>query len=138
MKITVSIQVKRSPEDCWRLFTGPEHIMHWNQASADWHCPAAESELKAGGQFCYTMAARDGSASFDFTGQFTEVIPEERLCYKITDGRSVQILFSRNGDFTQIEETFDAEDIHSAEMQREGWQAILHNFKHYAELQGTS
>ncbi len=29
--------------------------------------------------------------------------------------------------------SFDAEDENSAEMQREGWQSILNNFKNYVE-----
>ena len=29
--------------DCWTL---PQHIVHWNFASEDWHCPGAENDLR--------------------------------------------------------------------------------------------
>jgi hypothetical protein len=32
-----------------------------------------------------------------------------------------------------LEETFEAEDENTAEMQRQGWQNILNNFKSYTE-----
>lgn len=35
----------------------------------------------------------------------------------------------------QVTETFDAENENPVEMQRGGWQAILDNFKAYAEAQ---
>jgi uncharacterized protein YndB with AHSA1/START domain len=45
----------------------------------------------------------------------------------------VKIDFTSNGNTTEVVETFDAEDSHSADMQRDGWQAILNNFKKYTE-----
>jgi hypothetical protein len=32
-----------------------------------------------------------------------------------------------------VRETFDAESTHSVEQQRQGWQAILNNFKKHVE-----
>jgi uncharacterized protein YndB with AHSA1/START domain len=55
------------------------------------------------------------------------------LEYLLADGRKVQVWFSEENNDTHIKETFDAEDIHREEMQRSGWQAILDNFKRYAE-----
>jgi uncharacterized protein YndB with AHSA1/START domain len=48
----------------------------------------------------------------------------------------VVIRFSKNGNATRIEEEFEAEGQHPEEMQRTGWQAILDNFKNYAETGG--
>jgi hypothetical protein len=49
------------------------------------------------------------------------------------DGRKVSVLFESIGDETAVTETFDPEDTNSIELQKAGWQAILNNFKNYAE-----
>ncbi len=49
------------------------------------------------------------------------------------DGRKVNITFQKSGNETKVIETFDAETEHSVEMQRHGWQAILHNIEKYVE-----
>ena len=49
------------------------------------------------------------------------------------DGRKVQTTFAKQGNATKVVETFDAENTHPVELQKGGWQAILDNFKKYAE-----
>jgi hypothetical protein len=49
------------------------------------------------------------------------------------DGRKALIGFSPEETGTRIIETFQAEQTNSVELQRTGWQAILDNFKKYAE-----
>ncbi|MEP7265807.1 MAG: activator of HSP90 ATPase, partial [Bacteroidota bacterium] len=41
--------------------------------------------------------------------------------------------FEPKGASTKVTIAFDAEEVNSIEMQRGGWQAILDNFKKYAE-----
>ena len=79
------------------------------------------------------MAAKDGSVSFDFEGVYTNVIPNSTIEYELGDERRVSISFTSEGNETRIVETFDAEGTHSLDMQRDGWQAILNNFKNYTE-----
>ena len=131
--ITVENTVDAPVEKVWRLWTEPEHILHWNNASDDWHTPKAVNDLRAGGHFSFTMAAKDGSFSFDFAGVYDEVIENQRIAYTIADGRKVEVTFKGMGDKTAITETFEAENMNSPDMQRQGWQAILDNFKKYAE-----
>lgn len=116
--------------DCWTL---PEHIVNWNFASSDWHCPKASNDLRQDGKFSYTMAAKDGSVSFDFEGQYTEVILQQHIAYSLADGRQVQVDFIAEGDATKVIETFDPEHVNPAAMQQAGWQAILDNFKKHVE-----
>ena len=131
--ITVETLVHAPVEKTWMFWTEPKHIMQWNNASDDWHTPRATSDLREGGKFVSRMEAKDGSAGFDFEGTFTKVVPREALDYVMSDGRKVSISFAaRDGD-TFISETFDPENENSVEMQRQGWQAILDNFKWYAE-----
>jgi uncharacterized protein YndB with AHSA1/START domain len=131
--ITVETAVNAPAAKVWTCWTEPQHITQWNNASDDWHTPTAENDLQTGGRFCYRMAAKDGSASFDFGGTYTSVKPNTEIAYTIDDGRTVTVTFTANDGQTKIVETFEAEDSHSIEMQRSGWQAILDNFKKYVE-----
>ncbi len=72
-KTTISIQVviKAPVKKVWKFYTQAEHIKQWNQASADWHTPKVENNLKPRGKFTFRMQARDGSFGFDFSGTYT-------------------------------------------------------------------
>jgi uncharacterized protein YndB with AHSA1/START domain len=132
-KITVETLVPLPVEKVWHFWTSPEHIKKWNNASPDWHTPAAENDLRENGRFNYRMEAKDGSGGFDFEGAYTEVMEQKKIKYRLSDGREVEILFKPVDNATFIEETFDAEAENSVEAQRNGWQAILENFREYAE-----
>ncbi|MEW9110022.1 SRPBCC family protein [Cytobacillus gottheilii] len=132
-KVTVETNVHAPIEKVWKCWTEPDHIKNWNSASDDWHTPFAENDLRAGGSFVSRMEAKDGSAGFDMGGVYDEVVLHERIAYTMGDGRTVQIHFKENGNETKIVETFDAESTHPVEFQQQGWQAILDNFKNYAE-----
>jgi uncharacterized protein YndB with AHSA1/START domain len=131
--ITVKNTVNAPVEKVWNLWTGPEHITKWNNASDDWHTPSAENDLRTGGKFVARMEAKDGSTGFDFGGVYDEIKTHELIAYTIGDGRKVKITFAATGASTNVVETFEAEGTNSIELQRSGWQAILDNFKKYAE-----
>jgi uncharacterized protein YndB with AHSA1/START domain len=131
--ITVKATINAPVEKVWTLWTEPQHIMRWNNASDDWHTPKAENDLRVGGRFSSTMAAKDGSFSFDFWGIYDTIKPLHTIAYTMGDGRIAKITFSKKGNKTHIVEEFEAETENSAELQQEGWQAILNNFKKYAE-----
>ena len=135
--ITVSAVVNAPIEKVWELWTEPTHIVNWNNASPDWHTPSAQNDLREGGRFTYRMEARDGSVGFDFGGEYTLVVPKQEITYQMEDGRTVNISFANDGNSTTIRESFEAEGTHSDELQRSGWQAILDNFKQYAEAAET-
>jgi uncharacterized protein YndB with AHSA1/START domain len=120
-------------EKVWEYWTSPQHIINWNFASPDWHCPNVENDLRAGGAFSYTMAAKDGSMSFDFNGNYNEVLENQRIVYHIEDGRKVEVNFSIQNDKVKIVEIFETENMNSLELQEMGWQAILNNFTNYVQ-----
>lgn len=132
-KITVTSTIEAPVEKVWQCWNGPEHITQWCQASDDWHAPFAENDLRTGGKFKTTMAAKNGSMSFDFEGVYTNVQLHKVIEYGMSDGRKVSIQFKAEGNKTNVSETFDAESTNPIEMQRGGWQAILDNFKKYTE-----
>ena len=138
-RITVSTIINKPVAHVWKCWTDPTHIVQWNAASDDWHCPKAINDLRTGGKFSSTMAARDGSFSFDFEGVYDDVqAPGSRpgrIAYTMADGRTCEILFSTENGGTRVVESFDAETQNSVEMQKVGWQAILDGFKAHAEAQ---
>ena len=131
--ITVAATVNAPIEKVWDYFTQPQHIIQWNHASDDWHCPKAENDLRIGGKFSSTMAAKDGSFSFDFWGVYDDVLENELIMYTMGDGRTAKITFASNGDITEVVTDFEAEQENSVELQQGGWQMILNNFKKYTE-----
>jgi uncharacterized protein YndB with AHSA1/START domain len=131
--ITVETNVQAPVTKVWKFWTEPQHITQWNHASDDWHTPFAENDLRTGGSFKSTMAAKDGSFSFDFGGTYTNVKENEVIESVLGDGRKLKVTFHGDGNTTKIVETFEAEETNPHEMQRGGWQAILDNFKKYTE-----
>lgn len=131
--ITVNNTINAPVKKVWEYWTKPEHITQWNNASDDWHTPRAESDLRAGGKFIARMEAKDGSMGFDFGGVYDAVKENEYIEYTMDDGRKVIVRFTSKGDQTDVVESFDAEETNPVDMQRDGWQAILDNFKRYAE-----
>ena len=131
--VTVETRIQGSRPAVWELWTVPEHIMQWNSATDEWHTPRAENDLRVGGKFLYRMEAKDGSMGFDFWGVYDEVKTLERIACTLGDGRKVIVTFLPTGADTHIVETFEAETENPVDMQRGGWQAILDNFKRYAE-----
>jgi uncharacterized protein YndB with AHSA1/START domain len=131
--VTVETLVNAPIDKVWASWGEPKHITKWCQASPDWHAPHAENDLQTGGKFTTTMAAKDGSVSFDFGGVYSNVQKNKLIEYSIADGRKVKITFSEEGNKTKVVETFDPESQNPIEMQRGGWQAILDSFKKYTE-----
>ncbi len=131
--ITIETTVNASADKVWESFTEPKHITQWCQASDDWHAPYADNDLRVGGAFKTTMAAKDGSFSFDFGGIYSEVKPGQRLAYEMSDGRRVEIDFLPVANGIKIIQRFEPESTNPVEMQQAGWQAILDNFKKYTE-----
>lgn len=131
--ITVQTVVNAPVDKVWECWNRPEHITGWAFASDDWEAPNAENDLRVGGRFKTRMAAKDKSAGFDFGGVYTDVKEHELIEYKMDDGRHVKVEFAKLPKGVQVTETFEPENTHPKDMQRSGWQAILENFKKYAE-----
>lgn len=133
--IRVECVVQAPLEKVWECWTKPEHITKWAFASDDWEAPYAENDVRIGGVFKTTMAAKDKSASFDFAGVYTNVKELAFIEYTMEDGRRVSVEFTQTPEGVHVVETFDPEHENSEELQRSGWQAILDNFKKYTETQ---
>lgn len=131
-KILVKAIVAAPIGKVWDYYTKPECITKWNFADPSWHCPTASNDLKVGGKYIARMQAKDGSSGFDFEVVYTEVIAQQKLSYQFA-GRNATIDFISKQDKTEVIIQFDHETENSIELQREGWQAILNNFKKFTE-----
>jgi uncharacterized protein YndB with AHSA1/START domain len=131
-KITVSAIINASKELVWDSYTNPKHIVNWNFADPSWHCPSAENDLRVGGTYKARMEAKDGSFGFDLEGIYSEFIDKEKFTFAM-DNREVSTVFEELNNQTEVTTTFDAENENPIELQRQGWQMILNNFKNYTE-----
>lgn len=131
--ITVQTTVNAPIEKVWEYWNKPEHTLGWAFASDDWETPAAQNDLKVGGELKITMAAKDKSASFDMIGHYDTVEENKLIEFTMSDGRHVKVGFEETPEGVKVTETFDPEDENTEEVQRDGWQAILDNFKKYVE-----
>lgn len=139
-KIKIETIINAPIQKVWKHWNEPESIKGWAFADDTWEAPYVENNLKVGGRFLTRMSAKDGSASFDFTGTYTEVVEFSKIKYLMDKdesenaNRECEIIFTDLGNgTTKIEEEFDAESLNSIEMQRDGWSAILENFKKFVE-----
>lgn len=133
MKISIDTLVRADLATAWSTYNTPEDIVRWNAASDDWHSPRSQVDLREGGRFNTRMEARDGSMGFDFEGVYTRVVPQELIEYRMGDDRDVAVHFEPTDEGVRVRVVFDAETQNPAEIQRQGWQAILDNYGRYAE-----
>lgn len=133
VQITIQADINAERKEVWDYYTNPGHIIHWNFASDDWCCPTASNDMRKGGKYSARMEAKDGSFGFDFEGIYDEVIPGKSLTFTLADNRKVHAGFADSEKSTRVTVTFDAESQNPPEMQKAGWQAILNNFKKYAD-----
>lgn len=131
-KITINSHIAAEKKKVWDYYTQPTHITQWNFADPSWHCPVVSNNLKVGGKYFARMEAKDGSFGFDFEAHYTEVSNEEKFTYEF-GGRTASVAFLSLDGITHVTISFDPEDENPIELQKQGWQAILNNFKNYCE-----
>lgn len=131
-RITVTATVSVDRRRAWDYYTSPEHITQWNFADPSWHCPTAKNDLRVGGRYVARMEAKDGSFGFDFEATYTDVVIGESITYEF-GGRYATISFAGEDGQVTVTVAFDPETQNPIELQRNGWQAILDNFKSYSE-----
>jgi len=135
-KIEVAATIAAPVEKVWEQYTRPDHIIQWNFADPSWHCPRASNDLRAGGKYSARMEARDGSFGFDFEAIYDQVVDHRNLSYTMADGRQAITTFEPRDNATLVTTRFDPEGQNPREMQQEGWQAILDNFKDHVQGSG--
>jgi uncharacterized protein YndB with AHSA1/START domain len=131
--ITITTTINATLDKVWDFWNNPKHITNWYFASPDWHCPKAENDLQVGKKFNIRMEAKDGSFGFDFEGEYTKITEFQLIEYILADNRKVITTFEKKENTIVVTQQFDPENENSLELQQNGWQAILNNFKKYTE-----
>jgi uncharacterized protein YndB with AHSA1/START domain len=132
-KIQIEALISAPVQSVWLAYTQPSHIINWNFASPDWQCPWAKNDMRVGGKYEARMEARDGSFGFEFEAVYEAIDPQKSFSYTMPDGRNVQVSFEEMGEKTKIRIVFDPENQNLLDLQKNGWQSILDNFKAYTE-----
>jgi uncharacterized protein YndB with AHSA1/START domain len=132
--ITITTTINATLDKVWNFWNNPKHITNWYFASSDWHCPKAENDLQVGKSFNIRMEAKDGSFGFDFEGEYTKITEFQLIEYILADSRTVITTFEKNQNTILVTQQFDPENENPLELQQNGWQAILDNFKKQVEL----
>ena len=132
MHVTVETDVDAPIDSVWNAYVTPDDILKLNSASDDWHTTKSTVDLREGGLFSSRMEAKDGSFGFDFEGAYTNVVPHKLLEYEF-GGRAGKVEFLPLDQQVRVRVTFEPEPENPVEMQRQGWQSILNNFKRHVE-----
>lgn len=64
----------------WQMWTDPDHFKRW-YGPQGFSIPVADMDLRIGGKRLICMASPDGSMKMWTTGEYTEIVPAERLVY---------------------------------------------------------
>ncbi|MCC7160850.1 SRPBCC domain-containing protein [Candidatus Nomurabacteria bacterium] len=88
--------------------------------------------MRLGEVYKTRMEAKDGSAGFDFEATYNDICELESFSYEF-GGRNATVVFKDVDGQTEIKITFDSESENPVELQKQGWQSILNNFKNYIE-----
>jgi uncharacterized protein YndB with AHSA1/START domain len=64
----------------WQMWTQPEHFQKW-YGPQGFTVPVAEIDVRVGGKRLICMASPDGSMKMWTTGEYLEIVPNERLVY---------------------------------------------------------
>ncbi len=134
-KIQVTTLIHAPIEKVWEYYISPEHITKWAFASDDWEAPYAENDVRVGGKFLTRMSSKDKTEGFDFNGVYTQVKEFELIEYEMEGGRKVSVIFTPKENSVEVVTIFEMEHENSRELQQDGWQAILDNFKKHVEAE---
>jgi hypothetical protein len=80
------------------------------------------------------MEAKDKTFGFDLEGIYSFVDLNKQIDYSLADGRKVSVKFEINNNGVALEESFEPENQNPLDLQQQGWESILNNFKSYTEL----
>ena len=138
-KITIQTTINVPIAKVWEYWNEPQHIKEWAFASDTWEAPHAENDLRVGGKFMTRMQEKGTNNGFAFGGVYTNVIEYKTIEYDMSkepneeNSRHVAIEFEETPMGVKVTQSFDPENENPIEMQKQGWQTILDNFKKYTE-----
>jgi hypothetical protein len=79
------------------------------------------------------MEAKDGSFGFDLKATFLELQFPSYIASQLEDARGVEVQFIEGENGVLLKQRFEPESENPLDLQQQGWQAILNQFKFYCE-----
>lgn len=131
--IEISVDIHAPIADVWDKWTDVKGVKEWVFASDDWAAEGIENNVTPGGLFSARNYAKDGSMEFVLTWAYDQVEPQKHLAYTMGDGRRVEVTLSQVGKDTRLHQMFEPESENPEDVQKDGWQAYLDNFKKFVE-----
>ncbi len=132
--IDISTTIAADLSEVWVKWNDVKSVQFWSFASDTWGAEGIENDLRVGGKCSSRNFAKDGSSEFIFGWTYNTVEPEKLIDSTMDDGRKIRVVFTEVEGGTRVDESFDPETENSEELQREGWQAYLDNFKKFVEM----
>ena len=84
-------------------------------------------------QFITVQALIAAPFGFDLIATFLKIDPNKSILSTLEDGRKVSVKFVADQTQTTLIQQFEPEMENTLELQQQGWQAILDQFKSYCE-----
>jgi uncharacterized protein YndB with AHSA1/START domain len=78
--VVIERSFEASIDVIWQMWTNPEHFKNW-YGPKGFTVTVAKMDLRVGGKRLICMASPDGSMKMWTTGEYTEIVPNERLVY---------------------------------------------------------
>jgi uncharacterized protein YndB with AHSA1/START domain len=131
-RVMTMTRVFDAPRDLvWRVYTEPEHVVHWLSA-ATWTTPSADIDLRRGGTINVEMRPLDPKEGegFVFGGTYDEVREPELIVLVIGDGRIMRTEFEDAGS-GKTKLTLSWEMAMDEELERGGYTQILDKLTEY-------
>jgi uncharacterized protein YndB with AHSA1/START domain len=115
----------------WRVYTEPEHIVHWLSAK-EWTTPSAAIDLRRGGTFNVEMRPFDPKAGegFFMGGTYDEIKEPELIVQLLGDGRIMRTTFEDAGA-GKTKLTLSWEMAMDEALERQGYTEILEKLTGY-------
>jgi uncharacterized protein YndB with AHSA1/START domain len=131
-RVMTMTRVFDAPRDLvWRVYTEPEHMIHW-LSSKEWTTPSAQIDLRRGGTVSVEMRPLDPSEGegFVFGGTYDEVRKPELIVLVMGDGRIMRTAFEDAGaGKTRL--TLSWEMAMDEALERRGYTEILDKLTEY-------
>jgi uncharacterized protein YndB with AHSA1/START domain len=132
--INISQNIKASPNQVFESYLNSKDNQRWQNAGGGWSTGFVNIDAQNGGKFEAEFKAADGINDFVFGGTFDQIIPNKKINYTIEGGRKAEVLFEEiSPNETKVSINFEAETQNSIDLQRQGWNQILVNFKTFVE-----
>lgn len=131
--LNVSININQSLDVVWDAWNDEKQMHCWMFISDEYEVKNPRNELKIGGSFSYRMVSGKGGFDFEYSGTYTEIELNKFIAFTMNDGRRTEVVFSVIEDIVRVEIQFESVNEQDVDVQINGWQTMLTNFKLHVE-----